>query len=70
MLLHSPETNQARFGIGPKAFYSINGAMFIGKLIFFVLHSVVLLIAKAYKTIIATPAIRMDNTFKGLHGLE
>jgi len=64
VLLHSPETNQASLGIGPKAFYPINVAMFIGKFIFSVLHSVMLLVANIYKTIIATPTIRMNNTFR------
>ena len=63
MFLHPPETNQASFGIGPKAFYPINVTMLVGKLIFSMLHSVMFLIAKVYKTIIATPTVRMNNAF-------
>ena len=62
--LHSPETNQAGFGICPKAFYAINVAMFIGKFILTVLDSVMLLIAKVHKAIITAPAIRMNNAFR------
>ena len=64
VFLHPSETNQTSLGIGPKTFYSINMTMFISKFVFSVLHSIVLLIAKVHKTIIATPAVRMNNAFR------
>lgn len=54
VFLHSPETSQASLSIGPKAFYPINVTMLVGKFITTVLHSVMFLIAKVYKTIITT----------------
>ena len=63
MFLHSPETNQASFCIGPETFYSVNMTMLIGKFILSVLHSIVLLITKVYEAIIATPAIRVNDAF-------
>ena len=63
MLLHASESNQTSFGISPKTFYAINMAAFIGKFILTVLHAIMFLIAKIYKTIIAAPAIRVDYAF-------
>ena len=64
MFLHSPETNQASFGIAPKTLYSINMAMLVGKFILAVLHPVMLLVSKVNKTIVPSPAIRMNNAFR------
>ena len=38
VFLHSPETNQASFGITPKTFYSVNVTMLVGKFILAVPH--------------------------------
>ena len=64
VFLHPSETNQTSLGIGPKTFYSIHMTLFIRKFIFSVLHSIMLLIAKVHKTLIATPAVRMNNAFR------
>ena len=64
VLLHASKTNQTGFGIGPKTFYTVNMTVFVYEFILAVLRPVVLLIAKDYKTIIAVPAVRKNNTFR------
>ena len=64
VFLHASKPNQAGFGIGPKAFYAVNMAMYVRELILAVLHSVMLLKAKVYKSIVAAPAVRMDDAFR------
>ena len=64
MFLHASEPNQARFRESPKTFYPVNVAMFIGKFILAVLHTVMLLVAKIYQAIVAAPAVRMNDAFR------
>ena len=64
VFLHTSKANQSGFGIGPKAFYAVDMAMLICKLMFAVLHPVVLLIAKVYKPIVAAPTVRMHDAFR------
>ena len=55
---------KASFGEGPEAFNAITMSVFIGKFIVAMLHSEVLLIPQVDQTIIAAPAVRVDNTFE------
>lgn len=64
MLLHPSETDQAGFYIGPEAFYAIDVTVLIGKFVFSVLHSVVFLVTKVDKAIVATPAVRVNHAFR------
>ena len=64
VFLHASKANQAGFGIGPKAFYAVDLAMRIRKLILTMLYPVMLLIAKVYQSIVATPSVRMDDAFR------
>ncbi len=64
MFLHSPETNQASFGICPKAFNAVYVALLIGEFILAVLHSVVFLITKVYQAVVPAPSVRVNNTFR------
>lgn len=64
MLMKAPEADESSFGKGPKAFYSIDMGVPVSKFVVAMLNSKVLLIAQIYQTIVATPAIRVNNAFK------
>ena len=64
VLLQTPEFDQARFGISPKAFYPINVKVLICKFIVAMFHTKMFLIPEIHQAIIPTPAIRMDDTFQ------
>ena len=64
MLMKAPEADESSFSKGPKAFYSIDMGVPVSKFVVAMLNSKVLLIAQIYQTIVATPAIRVNNAFK------
>ena len=64
MLVKAQEAGEPSFGNGPKALYSIDMGMPVGKLIAAMLNTTVLPIAQIYQAIVATPAIRVNNAFK------
>ncbi len=64
MLVKAPEAGEPSFGKGPKALYSIDMGMLVGKLIAAMLNTKVLPIAQIYQAIAATPTIRVNNAFK------
>ena len=53
----------ARLGKGPKAFNAINMRVFIGKFVAAMLHSKVRLVPQVYQTIVAAPAVRVNDAF-------
>jgi len=61
VFLHTSKAKETGLGIGPKAFYTVDMAMVIGKLILTVMLSVMLLIAKVYEYIVPAPSVRMDD---------
>ena len=64
MLVKAPEAGEPSLGNGPKAFYSIDMGMLVGKLVVAMLNMKVFPIAQIYQAIVATPAIRVNNAFK------
>ena len=64
MLVKAPEAGEPSFGKGPKALYSIDMGMLVGKLVVAMLNMKVFLIAQIYQAIVATLAIRVNNAFK------
>ena len=64
MLVKAPKADEPSFGKGPKAFYSIDMGMLVGKLVVAMLSTKVLPIAQIYQAIVASPAIRVNNAFK------
>lgn len=69
MLMKAQEADESSFGKGPKAFYSIDMGVPVSKFVVAMLNSKVLLIAQIYQTIVATPAIRVNNA-QAPHGHE
>ena len=55
---------QPTFSKGPKRFDTINMTFSVNKLICPVVNTIVLFIAQIHKTIIAAPAIRMNDTVR------
>jgi hypothetical protein len=62
--IHTPEPGESRFGISPKAFDSINMTFIMNKLILSMVHSEMFLVSEINEPIVASPAVRMDNTFE------
>ena len=62
-LANTSELGKASFRVAPKAFYAIDMATLIGKLIVSVVDPEMLLIAYINQAVIATPSIGMDDTF-------
>ena len=63
MLVKAPEAGEPSLGNGPKAFYSIDMGMLVGKLIAAMLNTKVLPIAQIYQAIVATLAIKVNSAF-------
>ena len=64
VFVQASKSHKPRFCKGPKTFNPINVGMLIYKFVFAVLNTKMLLIAKVYKAIVATPAVRVNNTLK------
>ena len=58
------ELGQSPFGKSPEGFNTINMTLTINKLISSVVYSIMLFVTQVYKTIIATPSIRMDDAIR------
>jgi len=63
-LFKAPEPGQAGLGITPEALYPVNMASFIGKFILTMVDPEMLLVADVHEPVVASPAVRMDNTFQ------
>ena len=61
----SVEFHQTLFGIAPKWFDAVDVTAAVGKFIMTMPHPKMLWIANIHQTVIATPAVRMDDTFNG-----
>lgn len=64
VFLESPKTNQSSFSKSPKAFYSIDMRVFVGKFVMRLLDTKVLLAPQIDKSVIASPPIRVNDAFK------
>ncbi len=64
ILEHTSEADKTRFGKGPGTLNAIDVRVSNGKFILAMLHPEMLLIPQIHQTIIAAPAIRMNNTFR------
>ena len=64
VLVQASKSDEPCFCKGPKAFNPVNVGMVVCKFVIAVLNTKMLLIAEVYKSIIATPAVRVDNTFE------
>ena len=64
VFIHTSEPGESCFGIAPKALDSINMTFIMNKLILSMVDSKMLLVPEINESIVATPAIRMDNTLK------
>ena len=65
VLMDTTKSYQARFGIRPKTFNTVNVCLLIGKFVMAMLHTKMFLIAKVNKTVITAPSVRVDYAFKG-----
>ena len=64
VLVQTSKSDEPSFCKGPKAFNPVNVGMVVCKFVIAVLNTEMLLIAKVYKTIIATPTVRVNNALK------
>ena len=62
-LVDTSELGKASFRVAPKAFYAIDMAALIGKLIVSVVDPEMLLVPDINQAVIATPSIGMDDAF-------
>ena len=63
-LIHTPEPGESCFGISPKALDSINMTFIMNKLILSMVDSKMFLVSEINEPIVASPAVRMDNTLE------
>ena len=62
VFIHTSEPGESRFGIAPKALDSINMTFIMNKLVLSMVDSEMFLVSEINEPVIASPAIRMDNT--------
>lgn len=62
--MQAAKSYKSSFCKGPEAFNPIHVGLLVRKLVVAVLNSRMLLVAKVYKTIVATPAVRVNNALK------
>ena len=60
-IVQASKSYKSIFCKGPEAFNPINVGLLVRTFVVAVLNSKVLLVAKVYKTIAATPAVRVNN---------
>jgi hypothetical protein len=60
---HATEAKQARFGIPPEAFNSVDVITTFGKFVLAMINPKMLAVTHIDQTIIATPAVRVDECF-------
>ena len=61
---HATESKQARFGIPPETFISVDVITAFGKFILAMIYPEMLTVTNINQTIIATPAVRVDDAFE------
>ena len=62
--MQTSKSYKSSFCKGPEAFNPINVGLFVRKFVVAVLDTKMLLVAQVYKTIVATPAVRVNNALK------
>ena len=61
---HATESKQARFGIPPETFNSVDAITAFGKFILVMINPKMLTVTNIDKTIIAAPTVRVDDAFE------
>lgn len=64
LFTHTSEPIESGFGVAPEAFNSVDMTFTKDEFVLPVVDSKVLFVAKVNKPVIASPSIRMDDTFK------